>query len=152
MSQTHPVTIKRIDTTLPLPSYKTAGACGFDLYSRIEKIIQPREITLLPTNLIIAVPADYVLVIAPRSSLAMKKGLIMPHSMGIIDQDFCGEADEIMMQVQNITDQPVRVERGERLGQGIFLRYAVAAWQETEIMAQPSRGGFGTTGQLEESN
>lgn len=140
------INIKRIDTTLPLPEYATSGSCAFDMYSRETITIQPKEIALLPSNFIIATPKEYVFVVAPRSSLFRKKGLVMPHSIGIIDQDFCGEDDETMIQVQNATDQPVIVERGERIAQGLFMKIATAEWDEVGSMDQESRGGFGSTG------
>jgi dUTP pyrophosphatase len=140
------VTIKRIDTALPLPTYSTKGSCGFDLYSREAKTIAPKEMALLPSNLIVQTPQGYALVITPRSSLAKKKGLGMPHSVGIVDQDYSGENDEILIQVQNVTDAPVTVERGERLAQGIFVRIDQATWQEVDTIEDTSRGGIGSTG------
>ncbi len=140
------VKIKRIDPSLPLPEYITAGSCGFDMYSRSEQVIQPGQIVLLPSNLIIETPSDHVLIVAPRSSLARKKGLTMPNSMGIIDQDYSGQKDEIVIQVENITDKPVTVERGERIAQGTFLRMSRATWHETDTMDTESRGGLGSTG------
>lgn len=139
------VTIKRIDKTLPLPEYATAGSCGFDMYSRTDMTIAPHQIALIPSNLIVATPKDYVFMIVPRSSLPRKKGLIMPHSIGIIDQDYCGEDDETMIQVQNATDHPVEVARGERIAQGLFMKIAVAQWQETDTMSTNNRGGLGST-------
>lgn len=140
------VTIKRIDQSLPLPKYASSGACAFDIYSREERMIQPKFIDLVPSNLIIEVPTDHALVIAPRSSLARKKGLIVPNSIGIIDQDYHGENDEILIQVQNITENPVVIERGERIAQGFFVMISTATWMETKKMKQDSRGGFGSTG------
>ena len=145
-----PVKIKRIDRSLPLPEYVTEGSCGFDMYTRTETTIQPNEIVLLPSNLIIETPAGHVLILAPRSSLAKKKGLVMPNSMGIIDQDYSGEHDEILIQVQNTTNQPVTVSRGERIAQGIFLRTDRVVWAEVESMQEASRGGIGSTGGYQE--
>lgn len=141
-----PVKIKRIDPELPLPEYVTAGSCGFDMYSRQTVTVQPGEIALLPSNLIIATPPGYVFIVAPRSSLARKKGLTMPNSFGIIDQDFSGNEDEVLIQVENITASPVTVERGERIAQGMFLTMARATWQEVNKMSAENRGGIGSTG------
>lgn len=140
------VRLKRIDTNLPLPEYATKGSCGFDLYSRLDATIAPQEISLLPSNLIIETPADHLLLLAPRSSLAKKKGLIMPNSVGIIDQDYSGEGDEVLLQIQNVTNQPVTIKRGERIAQGIFLKIAKAEWEETTTINNDSRGGIGSTG------
>ncbi len=141
-----PVTIKRVNPELPLPAYSSAGACAFDLASRVDKTIEPGEISLLPSNLIIKVPAGYVLLIIPRSSLAKKKGLIMPHSLGVIDQDYCGPTDEILIQLQNITKAAVAVEAGERIAQGLIVPIVQAEWHEQAEVEATSRGGFGSTG------
>lgn len=138
------VKIKRIDKSLPLPEYQTSGAVAFDLYSRIDVTIPPKTLERLPTNVIVATPKGYMLEIKDRSSTLKKKGLLV--STGFVDTDYCGEEDEILLQVYNITDQEVKVEKGERLGQGAFIKVDIADWEETDTMDSSSRGGFGSTG------
>lgn len=140
------VQIQRVDPTLPLPRYESAGAVGFDCVTRVTTVIQPKEIVLVPANVIIKIPEGYGLIIAARSSLPRKKGLICPHGVGVIDQDFHGPEDELLIQVQNITDSPVTVERGERIAQGLFVRVDRAEWDEVENHGAETRGGFGATG------
>ncbi|KKW42914.1 MAG: Deoxyuridine 5'-triphosphate nucleotidohydrolase Dut [Candidatus Magasanikbacteria bacterium GW2011_GWA2_56_11] len=140
------VKIKRFDPSLPLPDYQTPGAAAFDIYSRIPATIKAGETAFLPTNLIIATPPGYMLMISARSSSAKKKGLTMRNGIGIIDQDYCGNADEIHLLAYNFTDHEVTIERGERLAQGIFVKIDRADWLETETMSAESRGGFGSTG------
>jgi dUTP pyrophosphatase len=146
------VKIKRVDTSLPLPEYATPGACGFDLYSRTDISIEPNQIVLVPSNLIIATPADHVLLLTPRSSLARKKGLIMPNSVGVIDQDYAGDNDEVIIQLQNISDKLATIEKGERIAQGLFVPIAKASWQEVTAMNEKDRGGFGSTGGYNETS
>ena len=69
----------------------------------------------------------------------------MPQGLGIVDNDYCGEEDELKIQVYNFTDAPVPVERGSRIAQAVFVRVDTAEWNETEQMTRPSRGGFGST-------
>lgn len=140
------VKIKLIDNTLPMPAYQTVGAAAFDLYSRLDLEILPKSIVKIPTNLIVQTPPGYLLSIVTRSSTASKKGLSLLQGYGIIDQDYCGPTDEILYQVYNFTDAPVKVERGERVGQAAFLRVDQAEWEEVTEMTGPDRGGFGTTG------
>ena len=139
------VKIKRIDKTLPLPAYQTSGAVAFDLYSREDMTIVPKTIALIPTNLIIETPKGYMLTVVTRSSTPKKKGLLVPHGIGIIDQDYHGEKDEIMLQVYNFTDRDAIIERGERVGQATFVRVDQCEWEEVEEMKKDSRGGFGST-------
>ncbi len=140
------VSIQRIDTTLPLPQYESEGAVGFDLITRETTVVEPGKIALVPSNVIVKVPEGHMLIITPRSSLPRKKGLVCPHSIGIIDQDYHGPEDELLVQVQNITEEPVTVERGERIAQGLFVRIDQAEWKEVEEHDAETRGGFGSTG------
>lgn len=140
------IQIKRIDKSLPLPEYKTGGSVGFDLYARENTSIKPKEILIVPGNFIIKTPPGYMLIITPRSSMPKKKGLMMPNSIGIIDQDYCGEKDELGVLVYNFTDEVVEIARGERFAQGIFVRVDKADWDEIDEVEKNSRGGFGSTG------
>jgi len=139
------VTIKRIDPTLPLPTYATAGSVGFDLICREDTEIEPRTIELIPTNVIVRIPDGYMLLLTMRSSTPIRKGLLIPNGVGIIDQDYCGEGDELRVQVFNFREEAITVKRGERIAQGIFVPVARVSWQEVPEMGQ-GRGGFGSTG------
>ena len=141
-----PVEIQRIDPSLPLPQYESAGAVGFDFVTREDTTIEPKSIGLVPGNVIIKVPEGHALVVVPRSSLPRKKALVCPHSIGIIDQDYHGPEDEIFIQVQNISDEPVTIERGDRIAQGLFMRVDRAEWNEVDDHGAETRGGFGSTG------
>ncbi len=138
------IKIKRIDKSLPLPVYETGGAAGFDILCRENTIIKPKEIALLPGNIIVATPPGYMLMISLRSSTPKKKSLLKPHGVGIVDSDYRGEQDEIKVQVYNFSDNEVIVQKGEKIAQGIFVRRDKAEWVEAEEMGK-SRGGFGST-------
>lgn len=139
------VNIKRVDTELPLPTYATAGSVGFDLLSRETTEVSPRSLALIPSNLIVQTPPGYMLLLTMRSSTARRKGLLMPNGVGVIDQDYCGESDELLVSVYNFRDEPVTVLRGERIAQGIFIPVGRFAWNEVEHVGS-ARGGFGSTG------
>jgi len=139
------VRIKRVDRSLPLPVYETAGAVGFDILCREPTTIEPKSIGRIPGNAIVKVPEGYALVVALRSSTPTKKQLLCPHGIGIVDNDYCGPDDELMVQVYNFSDSPVTVARGEKIAQGIFVKVERADWNETEKMEGKSRGGFGNT-------
>ena len=144
-SQLLDVTIRRIDKTLPLPTYATVGSIGFDLLYREDTEIAPRKLGLVPGNVIVQTPPGYMLLMTMRSSTPRRKGLLIPHGVGIIDQDYCGEGDELMVQVYNFRDEAVMVKRGERIAQGMFVPVLQVRWHEVEQMGQ-GRGGFGSTG------
>lgn len=140
------VSLRRIDSSLPLPQYHSAGAAAFDFVTRETTVIAPKSMGLVPGNVIVKVPEGYALLVLPRSSLPRKKGLVCPHSLGLIDLDYHGPKDEIFVQVYNITDAPVTVERGERIAQGLFVRIDRAEFVEVDDHGAESRGGFGSTG------
>ena len=139
------VKIKRLDKNLPLPQYETNGSVGFDLLCRESVTIAPQTVALIPANVIIETPPGYMLMVTLRSSTPRKLGLLIPHGVGVIDLDYCGEGDEIQIQVYNFTGQPVTVERGDRIAQGIFVRVDTAEWSEVAEMESETRGGFGST-------
>lgn len=139
------VKIKRIDKSLPLPKYETEGSVGFDLLCRESAEIAPQEIALIPANVVVETPPGYMLMLCMRSSTPRKVGLMMAQGLGIIDNDYCGEEDELKIQVYNFTDEPVTIERGSRIAQAIFVRVGTAEWNDVDQMTTPSRGGFGST-------
>ncbi len=141
------VRISRIDPTLPLPAYHTAGSVAFDLRIRVDATIAPGATAMLPTNLIIEVPTGFVLLIIARSSL-MKRGLVLANGVGVIDQDYCGPNDELHLALRNVTDQPVGVKHGDRLAQGLFTPIERAEWMEVAHanITAATRGGWGSTG------
>jgi len=140
------VAIKRIDRGLPLPVYATAGSVGFDLLCRETVEVLPRQIVLIPGNVIVRIPAGYFLLLTLRSSTPRRKSLLIPNGVGIIDQDYAGEGDELQVQVLNFGDEAVEVRRGERIAQGLFVPVVRVQWDEIEEVGQ-GRGGFGSTGE-----
>lgn len=138
------VKIKRIDKSLPLPEYHTPGAVAFDIVARESVTIEPNSVGRVPGNIIVEIPKGCMLLVKDRSSTPKKKGLLT--IVGFIDQDFCGENDEIQMQFYNFQKIPVTVEHGERLGQAAFVRIEQCEWEEVDSMNSQTRGGFGSTG------
>ena len=131
---------------MPLPSCQTAGAAGFDLAASADVTIAPGALALVPTGLVIEVPEGHFLGIFARSSTPLRRGLIVANGVGVVDPDYCGPADEIRIQVLNVTTAPVDVKRGDRLAQGIILTFVRAEWVEEDAPDRPTRGGFGSTG------
>ena len=139
------VNIKRVDKNLPLPQYATAGSVGFDLVCRESVAIEPRTLGLVPANVIVETPPGYMLMVTLRSSTPHKRGLLIPHGVGVIDQDYCGEDDEIKVQIFNFSEQTVTIQRGDRIAQAIFVRIDQVDWMEVSETRSKTRGGFGST-------
>lgn len=129
-----------------MPKYETPGACAFDVLARETVTVAPRSLGFIPTGLVVCVPDGHVLLLASRSSTPKKKGLLIPHGVGIVDRDYCGPDDEMTVQVYNFTDAPVTIERGERIAQAMLCPVASCELVEVEPRTDKSRGGFGSTG------
>ncbi len=140
-----PVDIFRTHPETPMPEYKTSGAIAFDIATVEEKELPPGELVFLRTGLIVCIPEGYGLIIASRSSTA-KKNLVLANGIGVIDQDYCGPEDELKLSVRNVGQEPYRIQKGERIAQGLFVPIAKAAFKEIEEIEGVSRGGYGTTG------
>lgn len=140
------VRVTRLDPGLPLPVRGTTASAGFDLYSRLDIDVPPRQVVRIPSNIVVAVPAGYVMIIVLRSGTPARTGLVSPGGIGIIDQDYCGPEDEISVQVFNPGTTPVTIRRGERIAQAIILPLPAVEWDEGRPVTQESRGGFGSTG------
>lgn len=102
---------------------------------------------MVPTGLKVKMPHSEALFIFARSSLSIKKGLMMSNSVGVIDADYYGNPDNdghIMVSLFNVRSEPVTIKKGERVAQGIFLRYEKTTDDETE--GRVRLGGFGSSG------
>jgi dUTP pyrophosphatase len=139
------VRIHRLVPHVPLPSYQTAGSAGFDLAASADLTVHPGAVALVPTGLVIEVPAGHFLGIFARSSTPLKRGLIVANGVGVVDSDYSGPSDEIKIAVLNVTSAPVEIKRGDRLAQGVIIPFVRAQWRE-DAPAGTSRGGFGSTG------
>jgi dUTP pyrophosphatase len=129
-----------------LPVYGTDEAAGFDLAASQDVTVKPGSIALVRTGLVIEVPTGHFLAIFPRSSTPLKRGLMVSNGVGVIDPDYSGPDDEVMIQVLNFTAADVQVTRGDRLAQGIVLPAPRVTWHEVSTIREVTRGGFGATG------
>ena len=142
-----PVRIRRLGAGVPLPSYETPGAAGFDFAASADIEIAAGTIALVPTGLVIQVPAGHFLGIFARSSTPLKRGLMVANGVGVIDPDYCGATDEVKVQVLNFTQAAVQVRKGDRIAQGLLIPVARADWRECDgELREGTRGGFGATG------
>lgn len=137
--------MRRIDRTLPLPSYHTKGATCFDLTARVDTTIEAGRFGRIPLNVAIAPPKNYWVLLAVRSS-THKTALIPANGLGIIDEDFAGDNDEYQLLVYNTDSKPVTVTRGTRIAQATLMPKITPIIEEVDHLTSPSRGGIGSTG------
>ena len=137
--------IRRLRPDVTLPAYQTAESAGFDLAASEDVTIEPGEVALVPTGLVIEVPHGHFLGVFARSSTPLKRGLMVANGVGVVDPDYSGPADEVKIEVVNFTGKPVRVAKGDRIAQGLFIPVVQARWTEADEIRAASRGGFGST-------
>lgn len=128
-----------------LPSYATEGSVGFDLATAEPVTILPHSIETVSTGLVLAVPKGWGLMVVLRSSTPKRYGVLQPHGVGVVDQDYRGTDDEVLLQLYNFTSNTTTIPEGSVLAQGVLIRTERAEWLETTASPN-SRGGFGSTG------
>lgn len=135
------------DINIPKPS--TKHSAGNDFEAAEDTIILPacdRRVTFVPTGIKAYMQDDEVLQLYDRSSNPSKRGIALANSVGIIDKDYYNNPDNdgnIMFAFVNLTDEPITIHKGDRIGQGIFTKYLRSddSYVDTE-----RKSGFGSTG------
>ena len=130
---------------LPLPAYQTPGAAGMDLRAAEDVRLEPGQRAAVSTGFRVAIDAGFEGQVRARSSLALKRGLIVPNAPGTIDSDYRGELKVLLA---NVGLAPVEIPRGERIAQIVIAPVVQAAVLEVNDLDETERGegGFGSTG------
>ena len=138
--------IKRLDPGLPPPAYAHEGDAGMDLYAAADVTLQPFERALVPTGIAVAIPEGYAGFVQPRSGLAIKRGLSLVNTPGLIDSHYRGEINVIAINLD--TTLPIHIERGEKVAQFVIQAVEKALLEEVDQhdVTVRGEGGFGSTG------
>ena len=141
------VLVKKLNSAVKLPEYKTNGASGMDLIAFIKEsiIIKPKTSSLIPTGISVAFSEDYEIQIRPRSGLAAKYNISVLNTPGTIDSDYRGE---IKIIIYNHGDTDFNINNGDRIAQMILSPVIKMELKETNNLPETIRGagGFGSTG------
>ena len=141
------VLIKKLDSKVQLPKYKTEGSSGMDLMAFLESPVnlKPQESELIPTGISIAIPEDTEVQIRPRSGLAAKSNISVLNTPGTIDSDYRGEIKIILF---NHGKEDFVINNNDRIAQMILMPIVKAEFEEVENLPKTLRGsgGFGSTG------
>lgn len=140
------IRIHRLSPDVALPSYASPGAAAFDLVANETVTIAPGAVGLVGTGLVVEIPPGYFLAVFARSSLPLRRQLLVANGVGVVDPDYRGPADEVRVLLINVSTSPVEVTRGERIAQGMVLAAPRVEWEDAGPPEGPSRGGFGATG------
>ena len=141
------ILIKKLNSKVKLPKYKTDGSSGMDLMAFLNKPISilPQKSELIPTGLSIAIPNNTEVQIRPRSGLAAKNNISVLNSPGTVDSDFRGELKVILF---NHGNKEFIVNNEDRIAQMVLVPIIKANFEEVENLPETIRGegGFGSTG------
>lgn len=140
------VRTRRLDPSLPLPSYAHPGDAGADLVSRVDVTLAPGQRVLVPTGLAIALPEGYAAFTHPRSGLAARHGITIVNAPGTVDAGYRGE---LLVNLVNLDpEEPFEVRRGDRIAQLVVQRVAEVDFVDVDSLPESSRGetGHGASG------
>ncbi len=140
------VRITRLDPDLPLPTYAHAGDAGLDLFARQDAVVPAAGgRALVPTGVAIAIPLGHAGFVLPRSGLALKHGVTVVNSPGLIDCAYRGEIKVVLLNTDQRT--AYRVQRGDRIAQLVVQQILHVVWDEVAQLDGDDRGGgFGHSG------
>lgn len=130
---------------LRLPERSTAKSAGYDFYVPERTVCKSHEITMVKTGVKAYMEDGETLLLFNRSSNPKKKGLIILNGVGVVDADYADNPDnegEIAGLFYNMRDEDVILEAGEKMMQGIFVKYGITIDDEAE---GERLGGFGST-------
>lgn len=128
-----------------LPVRKTMESAGYDIEAAKDMMIEPGQMVLVPTGVKAYMLFGEYLQLALRSSLSVKRGLMLMNGIGVVDADYADNEDNeghIMLAIYNTTKEPRFIDKGERIAQGIFQRYLTVL---DDRVKEVRTGGFGST-------
>ena len=141
------ILVKKLDSRVKLPSYKTIGSSGMDLMALTDKpiTILPKKSYLVPTGISVAIPKNYEIQIRPRSGLAAKNNISVLNTPGTIDSDYRGEIKIILF---NHGSEEFLINNGDRIAQIVLMPVHKIDFEEVDNLPDTVRGegGFGSTG------
>ena len=141
------VLVKKLNSKVQLPKYKTKGSSGMDLMAFIDDPIEisPNSSKLIPTGISVAIEEGYEIQIRPRSGLAAKSNIGVLNTPGTIDSDYRGELKVILF---NHSNNDFLINNKDRIAQMILTPVVKMDLEETDNLPETIRGegGFGSTG------
>lgn len=142
------IEIERIHKDAIIPSYAHDSDAGFDFHSIKDYKIEPGQLVLVRTGLKMAIPDGYEIQIRPRSGLSLKTSLRVANSPGTIDSGYRGEIKVILENTGAGCAEWVKIEKGQRIAQGVLKKAPQANFKEVESLEESERGegGFGSSG------
>lgn len=140
------IEIVQLDPDLAIPAVARAGDAGIDLFARTDATLQAHGgRILMPTGIAIALPVGYAGFVLPRSGNALKYGVTVVNSPGLIDSGYRGEIMVVLLNTDRTNEY--QITRGDRIAQLVVQRVEEVSWTVVESLDTNDRGGgFGHSG------
>jgi dUTP pyrophosphatase len=137
--------VKKVSSSAVLPAHARPGDAGLDLCAAVDMVIEPGEVKVVPTGLVIELPPETEAQVRPRSGLAVKHAVTVLNTPGTIDEGYRGEVGVILI---NHGRQPFSITTGMRVAQLVVQRRLVIEVVEVDAVSETERGagGYGSTG------
>lgn len=127
------------------PFRATKFSAGYDFYSPVDEVLQPGEAKMIWTNVKAQMPSDEYLLLCTTSGMG-KRGIRLANGIGIVDSDYYGNESNdgnMAFRLVNFSDVPYEIKTGDKIGQGIFMKYQIT---DDDVVSEETRkGGFGST-------
>lgn len=138
--------MRLLDPGLPSPSYAHPGDAGLDLVAASPVTLKPGERALVPTGVAVAIPSGYAGLVLPRSGRALREGLALANSPGLIDAGYRGELKVVLVNLD--FEEPIYINRGDKIAQFVVQRVENVELEVTDELPPSERGvgGFGSSG------
>ncbi len=140
------VPIKILDDGLLIPRYAKQGDAGADLYAAEDVSLEPGARAAVPTGIAVAIPEGYAGLVLPRSGRALKEGLGLANSPGLIDSGYRGEVKVVVVNLD--ANSSIDIRRGDKIAQLVIQEVERAEWDVVDDLPGSPRGegGFGSSG------
>ena len=128
-----------------MPQRATKHSAGYDIYSPIDAVVEPKTMQMIWTNVKAQFEPDEVLLLCVTSGMG-KHGIMIANTLGVIDCDYYGNVSNdgnLGFRLYNFSNEPYEIKAGDKIGQGIFMKYLTVD-NEAEITSERV-GGFGST-------
>ena len=138
--------VNKITEDIKLPERSTLNSAGYDFFAIKDVTLPAKKLTRVMTGVKCELMSNQVLILANRSSNPSKKGLILANGIGVVDADYYGNPDndgEMGFEFYNILDEDVVIKKGEKLGQGIIMKFDKT---EDDYVTNVRKSGWGSTG------
>ena len=128
------------NNSVKLPTRSTEHSAGYDFHMPKDATIPPHGFLMVDSKVSVKMPNDYCMMLLPRSSNLIKRGIAMPGGVGLIDPDYTGT---IGIYLENRQSFAVNLKKDDRIAQGVFVQYGKLPTDQAKGRRE---GGFGSTG------